>query len=241
MESSHPGVSPARSYPQPMEGASRLLLVEDDPTLRDLLEQLLSGEGYQVDLAADGQRALHLGLTRSYDVLVLDRGLPAIEGLDLLMRLRAKGVTTPTLILSALDNPMDRVIGLDAGAEDYLGKPFDLDELLARLRALVRRHAESSTQLRLPGNFRFDVETRTATSETGKVVVLSPREVALVEALARSPRQVFSRRDLLALAFEGAEDEGLVDTYVHYLRRKLGRGVVATVRGLGYRLGGVEG
>ena len=224
-----------------MEGANRLLLVEDDPTLRELLEQLLTGEGYQVDLAPDGQRALHLGLTKSYDVLVLDRGLPAIEGLDLLMRLRAKGVTTPTLILSALDNPIDRVIGLDAGAEDYLGKPFDLDELLARLRALVRRHADGAAQLRLPGHFRFDVESRTATSDAGKVVVLSPREVALVEALARSPRQVFSRRDLLALAFDGAEDEGLVDTYVHYLRRKLGRGVVATVRGLGYRLGGVEG
>ncbi|MGN6722903.1 MAG: response regulator transcription factor [Marmoricola sp.] len=223
-----------------MDGASRLLLVEDDPTLRELLEQLLTGEGYEVELAADGQRALHLGLTRSYDAMILDRGLPAIEGLDLLMRLRAKGVTTPTLILSALDNPMDRVIGLDAGAEDYLGKPFDLDELLARLRALVRRHADNATELRLPGRYRLDVTTRTATPESGSVVVLSPREVALLEALARSPRQVFSRRDLLSLAFEGAEDEGLVDTYVHYLRRKLGRGVVATVRGLGYRLGGVD-
>jgi len=240
MEQSRPGVSATSPYPQPMDGASRLLLVEDDPTLRDLLEQLLTSEGYQVDIAPDGQRALHLGLTRSYDVMVLDRGLPAIEGLDLLMRLRAKGVTTPTLILSALDNPMDRVVGLDAGAEDYLGKPFDLDELLARLRALVRRHADTSSHLRLPGRVRFDVDTRTATSESGVVVVLSPREVALVEALARSPRQVFSRRDLLALAFDGAEDEGLVDTYVHYLRRKLGRGVVATVRGLGYRLGGLE-
>lgn len=238
MERRPPGVSLAPPYSLAMEGASRLLLVEDDPTLRELLEQLLTGEGYEVDLASDGQRALHLGLTRSYDVMVLDRGLPAIEGLDLLMRLRAKGVTTPTLILSALDNPMDRVIGLDAGAEDYLGKPFDLDELLARLRALVRRHADTATELRLPGNVSFDVTTRTATTESGKVVVLSPREVALIEALARSPRQVFSRRDLLALAFEGAEDEGLVDTYVHYLRRKLGRGVVATVRGLGYRLGG---
>lgn len=227
-------------YPRRMETANRLLLVEDDPTLRELLEQLLTGEGYEVDLAADGQRGLHLGLTRSYDAMVFDRGLPAIEGLDLLMRLRAKGITTPTLILSALDNPMDRVVGLDAGAEDYVGKPFDLDELLARLRALVRRHHETSAELRLPAGWRLDSATRTATSQAGAVVVLSPRELALVEAFARSPRQVFARRDLLAIAFEGAEDEGLVDTYVHYLRRKLGRGVVATVRGIGYRLGGVE-
>lgn len=224
-----------------METANRLLLVEDDPTLRELLEQLLTGEGYEVDVAADGQRGLHLGLTRRYDAMVFDRGLPAIEGLDLLMRLRAKGVTTPTLILSALDNPMDRVIGLDAGAEDYLGKPFDLDELLARLRALVRRHQETASELRLPGGWRCDSATRSATSQNGSVVVLSPREQDLLEAFARSPRQVFARRDLLAIAFDGAEDEGLVDTYVHYLRRKLGRGVVVTVRGLGYRLGGVEG
>ncbi|HWU31515.1 MAG TPA: response regulator transcription factor [Marmoricola sp.] len=223
-----------------MDAAHRLLLVEDDPTLRELLEQLLTGEGYHVDLAPDGQRGLHLGLTRSYDAIVLDRGLPAIEGLDLLMRLRAKGVTTPTLVLSALDNPMDRVIGLDAGAEDYVGKPFDLDELLARLRALVRRHHETSTELRLPGGWRWDSATRTATSGAGAVVVLSPREQELLETFARSPRQVFARRDLLVIVFDGAEDEGLVDTYVHYLRRKLGRGVVATVRGLGYRLGGVE-
>lgn len=240
MTVSSSGVAPGSAYPRRMEGSHRLLLVEDDPTLRELLEQLLSGEGYQIDVAADGQRALHLGLTRSYDVMLLDRGLPAIEGLDLLMRLRAKGVTTPTLILSALDNPMDRVIGLDAGAEDYLGKPFDLDELLARLRALVRRHADTSGVLALPGGFSFDVATRSATSASGRVVILSPREVSLIEALARNPRQVFSRHDLLAVAFDGAEDEGLVDTYVHYVRRKLGRGAVATVRGIGYRLGGVD-
>jgi len=153
-----------------MDPAPRLLLVEDDPQLAGMLTELLTGEGYQVEVATDGQRGLHLGLSRDYDLLLLDRGLPALDGLDLLGRLRSKGRHVPTLVLSALGNPRDRVEGLDAGAEDYLGKPFDLDELLGSV-------------------------------------------------------------------FADAEDEGIVDTYVHYLRRKLGRGVVETVRGLGYRIG----
>src|SRR6478736_10386437 len=119
-----------------------LLLVEDDRQLAAMLEQILAGEGYDVDVAPDGQRGLHLGLTRSYDVMVLDRGLPAIEGLDLLGRLRSRGVLTPVLVLSALGLARDRVDGLDAGAEDYLTKPFDVDELAARLRALRRRRFE---------------------------------------------------------------------------------------------------
>jgi len=119
-----------------MPDPAQLLLVEDDRQLASMLEQILVGEGYQVDVARDGQRGLHLGLTRTYDVIVLDRGLPAIEGLDLLGRLRSKGVVTPALVLSALGNPADRVAGLDAGAEDYMSKPFDVDELAARLRAL---------------------------------------------------------------------------------------------------------
>src|SRR3954453_14651943 len=111
----------------------RLLLVEDDRDLAGLLDGLLVEEGYDVDVARDGQRGLHLGLTRTYDVIVLDRGLPAIEGLDLLGRLRSKGVLPPALVPSALGNPADRVAGLDAGAEDYMSKPFDVDELAARL------------------------------------------------------------------------------------------------------------
>ncbi len=129
----------------------RLLLVEDDPELAAMLTELLTAEGYVVEAAVDGQRGLHLGLTRDYDVMLLDRGLPAIEGLDLLTRLRGRGRNTPTLVLSALGNPRDRVEGLDAGAEDYLGKPFDLDELLARLRALLRRHQDHADRLPVPG------------------------------------------------------------------------------------------
>ncbi len=219
-----------------MDPAPRLLLVEDDPQLSAMLVELLTGEGYRVDSAADGQRGLHLGLSRDYDVLLLDRGLPAIEGLDLLARLRSRGNHVPTLVLSALGNPRDRVEGLDAGAEDYLGKPFDVDELLARLRALLRRHPDRSETLSVPGG-RLDVAGRSVRLDTGEDVALSERESMLLSLLARNERRVFSRRDLLDTVFEEAEEEGVVDTYVHYLRRKLGRGVVETVRGLGYRVG----
>ena len=215
-----------------------LLLVEDDGQLAAMLDQLLTDEGYAVDVARDGQRGLHLGLTRTYEVIVLDRGLPAIEGLDLLGRLRAKGVLTPTLVLSALGNPADRVAGLDAGAEDYMGKPFDVDELAARLRALRRRSHEEVATLRVPGG-DLEVASRQVTLTGGETVELSARECSLLETLARRPRQVFTRDELLRSVFSDAEDEGVVDTYVYYVRRKLGRSSVTTVRGTGYRLGAV--
>lgn len=216
--------------------APRLLLVEDDALLRRMLSELFESEGYAVDAAADGQRGMHYALTRSYDVQVFDRGLPAIEGLDLISRLRSKGINTPTLILSALDGPRERVLGLDAGAEDYVGKPFDIEELLARLRALLRRHTDCAEQVPVVGG-RLDVSTRTVELDEGEAVVLSPREADLLLTLARSPRRVFSRDELLALVFPDSDDEGVVDTYVHYVRRKLGKDGVKTVRGLGYRLG----
>ena len=213
-----------------------LLLVEDDQQLASMLEQILVGEGYHVDVARDGQRGLHLGLTRTYDVIVLDRGLPAIEGLDLLGRLRSKGVITPALVLSALGNPADRVAGLDAGAEDYMSKPFDVDELAARLRALRRRRFEHVASLPVAGG-TLDVGTRQVTLASGGIVDLSERECSLLELLARHPRQVFSRAEILDRVFTEAEDQGVVDTYVYYVRRKLGRTSIATVRGAGYRWG----
>lgn len=216
----------------------RLLLVEDNAELSDLLTRLLTDEGYDLETAADGHRGLHLGLTRTYEVLIVDRGLPAIDGLDLLARLRARGVTTPVLVLSAMGNPADRVAGLDAGAEDYLTKPFDVDELFARLRALRRRHLDRARSLPLPGH-RLDLETREVVAERdGKAPVrLSERESALLAVLAARPTKVFSRSELRDLVFAEAESDIVVDTYVHYLRRKLGRGIVTTVRGLGYQLG----
>ena len=219
-----------------MERAARLLVVEDDPELAAMLIDLLAGEGYDVSVAGDGQQGLHLGMTREFDLMLLDRGLPAIEGLDLLARLRARGRYVPALVLSAQGQPSDRVDGLDAGAEDYLGKPFDIEELLARLRALLRRPRDHADVLQVPGG-ELDLSTRSVLTESGDTVALSERETMLLSVLARNPRRVFTRRDLLDGVFEAAEDDGVVDTYVHYLRRKLHRGVVDTVRGLGYRLG----
>jgi DNA-binding response OmpR family regulator len=219
-----------------MDRPPRLLLVEDDQQLAVMLTELLEGEGYDVQVARDGQRGLHLGLTQELDVIVLDRGLPAIEGLDLLTRLRARGRTAPALVLSAQGNPSDRVEGLDAGAEDYLGKPFDVEELLARLRGLLRRNHEHAEIVGVPGG-RLDLDTRSVLLDDGGEVQLSEREAMLLTLLAHNPRRVFSREELLASVFQAAEDDGVVDTYVHYVRRKLGRGVVETVRGLGYRMG----
>jgi two-component system response regulator QseB len=213
----------------------RVLVIEDNAELVRMLTVLLEDEGYAVEAALDGQRGLHLGLTREFDVIVLDRGLPAIEGVDLLRRWRTHGMTAPVLILSALGNPADRIEGLDAGAEDYLGKPFDFGELLARLRALRRRHLDTARTLPV-GDRLLDLDTRQL-RRGGSVIQLSERECALLAVLAGRPGQVFSRRELVRLVFTEAESEIVVDTYVHYLRRKAGRGVVRTIRGRGYQLG----
>ncbi len=216
-------------------------MVEDDARLLKMLSDLLIGEGYSVVAARDGQRGLHLGLTQDFDNLLLDRGLPIIEGLDLLTKLRRAGVQTPALILSALGNPADRVEGLDRGAEDYLAKPFDIDELLARLRMLRRRVAATIPVLRVPGA-ALDTQSRSVTirGQEAEPVLLSERESDLLERLARRPGQVFSRTDLLVEVFADADDPGVVDTYVHYLRKKLGRGVITTIRGVGYQLGRLQ-
>ena len=221
---------------QALPEAPRVLLVEDDRSLAAMLEEILASAGYVVELARDGQAGLHLGLSRTYDVIVLDRGLPAIEGLDLLARLRARGVNTPVLVLSALGLARDRVDGLDAGAEDYLTKPFDVDELLARIRALLRRHSDRTDDLPVPDG-RLIVSSRIVLTGGGETRFLSERECALLAVLARRPRRVFSRSELVSEVFPDADDDGVVDTYVHYLRRKLSRDVIRTVRGLGYQLG----
>ncbi|TDO48348.1 two-component system response regulator QseB [Kribbella sp. VKM Ac-2571] len=215
---------------------SRILLVEDDADLARLLDRVLSDEGYAVTRAGDGHTGLHLALTRPVDAMIVDRGLPAVEGLDLIARLRSRGVGTPILVLSARNSTEDRVEGLDAGAEDYLTKPFELSELLARVRALLRRHLDHAVQLAVPGGY-LDLATRTVRRTGGGSVELSEREGALLGLLAARPGAVFSRAELLDRVFGDAESETVVDTYVHYCRRKLGRGVISTVRGLGYRLG----
>jgi len=227
--------------PEPASGLSsatyspRLLLVEDDSRLASLLEELLTGRGYAVQLAHDGQAGLHAGLTCDFDLMVIDRGLPAIEGVDLLARLRARGVITPVLILTARGTVNDRVEGLDAGAEDYLTKPFEVAELLARLRALLRRHTDHAETLSL-GRRRLDVAARRVIDDNGFEVALTERECALLHTLAARPTRVFTRDELLDRVFD-ADTHGAVDTYVSYLRRKLGKDAITTVHGLGYRLG----
>jgi two-component system, OmpR family, response regulator QseB len=214
---------------------AKLLVVEDDRALGPLLVEALD-DAYDVTLVRDLHTALHVTLTRRPDVLVVDRGLPDGDGVDLVRRLRRTGLTAPVLVLTARGTVADRVEGLDAGAEDYLVKPFELAELRARLRALLRRHADEAHELAV-GKRRLDVTSRRVTGENEAPVDLTDRECAVLAMLARRPRRAFSRDEILAEAFDPDDTPNTVDTYVHYLRRKLGRDVVTTVRGIGYRLG----
>lgn len=214
----------------------RLLLVEDDRELVELLSDALEGEGYAVDVALDGHRGLHLALTRPYDVVVIDRGLPALDGLELLVRLRSRSVRVRALMLTALGTVHDRIDGLDAGADDYLVKPFDLDELSARLRALCRRALELVDALRI-GAGHLDLGQREVVLPDGTRVPLTTREFALLRVLAADPGKVHTRASLRRTVFQDAPSSSIVDTYVYYLRSKIDRSVVHTVHGLGYRLG----
>lgn len=216
----------------------RLLLVEDDGALSALLTDLLTEEGYEVEVAGDGQSGLHRALARDYDVLVVDRGLPVLDGLGLVTLLRARGVTCPVLLLTARGALDDRVEGLDAGAEDYLVKPFEVPELLARLRALRRRHQDAAGRLPLGRRRWLDVGNRRVLDDDEEIP-LSAREFAVLRALAGRPTKVFTRAELLSSAFDHADAPGSVDACVHHLRRKLGRGAIRTVHGLGYRIGAV--
>jgi two-component system response regulator QseB len=222
----------------PVPGQPRLLLVEDDAALSALLVEALADAGFAVDHARDGQAGLHRALSGQYRLMVLDRRLPAIEGLDLLARLRTKGVTAAALMLTARATVDDRIEGLTGGADDYLVKPFDVDELVARLRALLRRHVDHSGQVPV-GQARLEVHARRVVWPGGvrRPVALSRQECALLRVLAERPALAFSRDQLLTRVFDATESGRAVDIYVHYLRRKLGRSAVRTVRGHGYQLG----
>lgn len=215
-----------------------LLVVEDDRALSGLLTELFTGEGYRVDSAYDGQQGMHRALTGNYDAMIVDRGLAVMDGADLIALLRARGITTPALILTARGSVADRVEGLDSGAQDYLVKPFEVPELLARVRALLRRSEDASTVL-AAGGLSLDLMTRRVAGGVpgSDDIELTDRECALLATLMRSPRTVFTRPQLLASAFHGVESDAAVDLYVHYLRRKLGKHVVRTVHGSGYRFG----
>ncbi|GLZ05230.1 transcriptional regulator [Actinomadura sp. NBRC 104412] len=226
----------AASPPALDQPSRRLLIIEDDRELAGMLRGLFAEQGYAVDLAEEGQRGLHLALTRDYDAMIVDRALPVLDGVELLRRLRGRAVTAPALVLTAFDEVADRVTALDAGADDYLVKPFAVEELLARVRALHRRHLDRASLLPL-GDAWFDAEARVVRLPSGEDVPLSGRECRLLRTLATRPRHVHTRAALRRGVFEDARTESIVDTYVYYLRNKLGAGVVRTVRGVGYRVG----
>lgn len=223
----------------------RILLVEDEPKMAELIRRVLTSEHYVVDVAPDGVTALGLTGGGPYDVMVLDRMLPDVDGAELLRLLRAKGVTTPTLMLTALGTVEHRVSGLDAGADDYLAKPFAFAELLARLRALARRRTEPVGERLAAGDIELD-ELRHVVRVADRVVELSAREFALLGFLIRHAGQVVTRQQILDAVW-GAEPDvysNVVDLYVHYLRRKLGElgraEALKTVRGVGYSLRALE-
>jgi two-component system response regulator QseB len=212
-----------------------LLLIEDDPVLGPLIAELLEPD-YRIKLAANGRDGLHLGLTQTWDVMVIDRGLPGLDGIALVSALRSKGVSTPILILTALGATDEKVLGLDAGANDYMVKPFDAEELGARLRALTRVYGPARSAVTI-GDWEINPGTRSVRSVYGILVSLTAKENDLLATLAADPGRVFSREELRAAVFSPTDQPGLIDTHVHHLRRKISKSVVRTVHGVGYQLG----
>ena len=217
----------------------RVLLVEDDERLAGSVARGLRGEGYAVDVAGRGDDAVLQARVHDYDVVILDVMLPGLDGVSVCRTLRESGRWSPVLMLTARDGVADRIRGLDAGADDYLVKPFDFGELVARVRALLRRGAPERPAVVVAGDLAVDPASRSVT-RAGRRVELSAREFAVLELLARRAGQVVSRTDLLEHVwdrnYQGSTN--IVDVYVGYLRRKLenpfGRPLIHTVRGAGY-------
>jgi two-component system response regulator QseB len=213
----------------------RLLLVEDDPMIGEALERGLRADGFALDRVTDAEQADTALRTQAYDLVLLDLGLPRGDGLSLLRALRGRGDGLPVLIVTARDAVADRVAGLDAGADDYLVKPFDLDELGARIRAVMRRRAGRGTPLLRAGPVSLDPATHRVTVR-GEPVALSAREFALLRALLDRPGAVLSRAQLeeKLYGWNDAVESNAVEVHLHALRRKLGPGVVHNLRGVGW-------
>lgn len=213
----------------------RLLLVEDDSLLGDGIRAGLSQAGFVVDWVKDGQAAKLALQAEIYALVVLDLGLPRLSGMDLLKWLRASGNDTPVLILTAKDTVADRVNGLDAGADDYLIKPFDLDELGARIRALLRRAGGRAAPLVVHGKLEMDPASRQVTLE-GKPVDLSPKEYAILLVLLESAGRALSREQLEQSLYGWGDEveSNAVEVHIHHLRKKLGAELIRTIRGVGY-------
>lgn len=219
----------------------RALVVEDEPDLLWAIATAIREAGYAVDVAADGQQGLHKAQSDQYDVVVLDLMLPKVDGWTLLKKLRAAGHATPVLILTARDALPDRVKGLDSGADDYLTKPFELAELLARIRALIRRSAGKASGTIDVGDVRIDTVGKRATKDGGPVS-LTAREYALVEFLALHRGELVTRTMLYDHLYDEEDDSlsNLIDVHVSNVRKKLGKEFITTRRGLGYVVGDVE-
>jgi two-component system response regulator MprA len=215
--------------------AERVLVVDDDPPLRRMLQRTLTAEGFEVAVAADGGAALVETERSAPDVIVLDVAMPGLDGMAVCRRLREKGLPTPILMLTARDAVPDRVAGLEAGADDYLVKPFAVQELIARLRALTRRGADPQPLISY-ADLTLDVDARTAT-RAGRAIELTGREAALLELLLRAPGRTVTREAALAQIWDDAAQDNVVDRYVTRLRRKLGSPpLIRTVRGAGFAL-----
>jgi two-component system response regulator MprA len=216
--------------------AERVLVVEDDASVRRMLERSLAAEGFEVRSASDGGAALAMAEGSAPDLVVLDVAMPGLSGIDVCRRLRDKGLSGGVLMLTARDAVEDRVHGLDAGADDYVVKPFAIDEVVARLHALTRRGRDRSDRLSFAG-LTLDTTTNTAERAGGQAIELSARESQLLELLLRDPRSVVSRDAAIERIWGGAAVSNIVDRYVGRLRRKLGDPpMIRTVRGVGFIL-----
>lgn len=217
----------------------RLLLIEDDRMIGEAVRNGLMRAGFTVDWVTDGRGGQAAAANAVYDAIVLDLGLPHVDGLALLSALRSRRDNVPVLIVSARDAVADRIAGLDTGADDYLLKPFDLDELLARVRSLLRRNAGAPSHLITAGALTLDTLRRTV-SRDGHELALTAKEYALLEALMRRPGAVLSRERLEDSIYGWGDEIGsnAVEVHLHNLRRKLGSDAIRNVRGVGYRIAG---
>ena len=219
------------------EARERVLVVDDDPSLRRMLDRTLAAEGFEVTVASDGGAALAAAERAAPDVIVLDVAMPGLDGLAVCRRFRDKGLPTPILMLTARDAVTDRVAGLESGADDYLVKPFAVQELIARLRALIRRRNDHDRRSVLSyADLVVDVERRTVRRQ-GRTIELTGREVELLALLVREPGRVIRRELAIDEIWGGAAESNVVDRYVTRLRRKLGEPpLIHTVRGAGFAL-----